>query len=538
MTVRFASCLISICLLATRTFTQVVYERTFPFEFPSIQYPIELSDTSTFSLGTNNECGGIGTRHIDVSGNELKEHAFWAEAFSSGVYWIGHDSVLVWAEEGAYDVGPDSFRVYIWTPDTIEKILSFDIRGATSNPRRYGAFLFAPDRLVYERTDTLYTFNLTTQKVEDSLTISGISFVHEFENAILVVSDSGTPILLDDHLNEIFHWQDPASIPFEIQHAGVLDSFLVGLAEFNTTSIHTINVYNETQQDVDLSAYVDQILDVQINKNWLFVKGMKNEDPYVLQLDPQFQLVEMHPIGEPELNFPLTYRYFPDRVYVWGWDGLAKYKANYRMSYTYKDAYPVDYVDIALDTMWVDSIVKYTQHYYIVYVKAIIRNHSPQVVHTVTMHYEEIPITFCDPGVYAGTFENRAILPDHSDTLSLTLFTYQVGSVYTQTFYVHHGNHQLDDHPDNNNFHLLHLLSSSEDRSRFSYKLLPNPFTDFLSVQEGSGDEELRLYNQAGRLVASGYGHLENLENLAPGIYFLHLLASSGLQVHKVIKSR
>lgn len=207
---------------------QVVYERTYPFEFPSIQFPIELSDTSTFSLGTNNECGGIGVRHVDKSGNELEDHAFWAEAFSSGVYWIGHDSVLIWAEEGAYDVGPDSFRVYIWTPVEIRKILSSDIRNQFSNTSRYGAFLYSPGRLVFEKTDTLYTKNLQDDQVEESLIIPGISRILEFEKSILVFSQTGAPVLLDDQLTEIIKWQDTTSLSFNINEACVLDSFLVG----------------------------------------------------------------------------------------------------------------------------------------------------------------------------------------------------------------------------------------------------------------------------------------------------------------------
>src|SRR5688572_8780783 len=80
---------------------QLIYERTYPDEFPSIELPIELSDASTFSMASrDNICVRASIRHIDAFGNENVANAFSVEAFSFGYHWIGHDSVLIWYENG------------------------------------------------------------------------------------------------------------------------------------------------------------------------------------------------------------------------------------------------------------------------------------------------------------------------------------------------------------------------------------------------------------------------------------------------------
>ena len=170
--------------LSSQISAQVIYERTYPDEFPSIQIPIELSDTSTFSLGTNSECNGIQSRHIDVNGNELSDNVLYAEGFTSGYHWIGHDSILIWIENGSYDVGPDAFHVYIWTPNEISRILNLDLYHGYTAAEGYGAFLYHADRLVYRKIDTLYTMNLSTTLIEDSLIVFGISQIIELEKSI------------------------------------------------------------------------------------------------------------------------------------------------------------------------------------------------------------------------------------------------------------------------------------------------------------------------------------------------------------------
>lgn len=366
--------------------------------------------------------------------------------------------------------------------------------------------------------------------------IPGIISIKEFEKAILVFSQTGAPLLIDDHLTEIVKWHDSTSLPFSIHEASVLDSFLVGRSGFTPNAIANINVYNEIKGEVDLSPYLDLVEDVQVNKNQLFVKGILGQEHYVIELDGQFQVVEIHKIDFPDLDFDLTYRYFPDRVYAWGLDGLARYNANYRMSYKYIDPHPVEYIDIALDTMWVDSVVKYAPQYFIIYIKAKVRNLSSQIVHSVTMHYEEIPIFFCDPGIYGGTFENLSIQPNEADTVALILFTNQVGSSYKQRFYVHHGNHHLDEQSVNNDYYLVHILSNSTMPLSSSYQVYPNPFSDILRTSIASDGVELVLYDQTGRIVSQGNDQLNDLRWLGSGVYYLRISNGISTSIQKVVK--
>ncbi|MBP7240237.1 MAG: T9SS type A sorting domain-containing protein [Saprospiraceae bacterium] len=536
---RISLCIICFLCLTYQVRAQVVYERTFPYEAPSIQIPIELSDTTTFSLGSNSYCGGIGTRHIDQSGNELMGNLFGAEAFSSGYYWIGHDSVLIWAEEGAMDVGPDSFRVYIWTPDSINKILSISVREHLEDTRRYGAYMYTADRLVYEKSDTLYTKNLYTSIVEDSLIIPYLYHIIEFEKNILVFSDMQSPLVLDNELNIIYEWDNLASLPFNM--GVVLDSFLVGRAGLNPTSIAIVNVYDEAQQVIDLSGYFDQIQDIQSNKNMLFVKGIFNGEPYVLKLNSEFSVVEISTLDMPELDKEMSFHYYPDRVYACGYDGLANYKANYRMSYKYIEASPIKYLDIALDSMWVDSVYFWPEEYHLpanVYILATIRNHSSETIHAYTVHWEETPVFWCDPGVYPWPMEGRNIEPGAVDTVSFQSWSYAVahGATYVKRFFVQHANHHLDDDITNNSFELIHIFSSTDNPSSSPISIFPNPFIDVLSTSSTSVSVKMVLYDQMGRVVSIGQDQLNDLGSLPPGIYFLNVQTSGSIATMRVIK--
>ena len=539
---RFFLYLIGFVLLTDLVNAQVIYERTYPYEFPSIQIPIELSDTSTFSLADNSICGGVGSRHIDVTGNELMGNKFGAEAFSSGYYWIGHDSILIWAEEGALDVGPDSFRAYIWTPSEINKILSIGVRYNLAPERRYGAYLYTTDRLVYEKSDTLFTKDLYTSMVEDSLIVKDIWHVIEFEKSILVFSESEPPLVLDNHLKVIYQWDEPSSLPFNIYQGVVLDSFLVGKQALQPTSIAWVNIYNEAQQAMDLSIYFDQIEEVQANKNMLFVKGIVNGESFVLQLDNTFSVVGITQLVFPPLNKELSFQYYPDRVYAWSYDGLANYQANYRMSYKYLEASPINYIDIALDTMWVDSVYKYPEEYHLpakVYISATIRNLSSDTIHSLTLHWEEPPIFWCDPGVYPIPFDGLEIIPGGLDTLSIQTWGYSTAddTPFFRRFYAQHANHHLDQDPTNNDFELNYVISSIGELSSTTISVFPNPFNEFLQISDGTYAIQLYLYDQTGRMVSKGNGRLDNLGNLPAGIYFLQIQTGSSLAVKRVIKA-
>ena len=521
---------------------QVIYERTYPGEFPSIQMPVELSDTSTFSIGNNDECGGLRSRHIDVHGNELEGNIFYAEGFSSGYYWIGHDSVLIWVEHGAYDVGPDSLRVHIWTPGEINTILSVGLNYDFSDSRKYGAYLYSPERLVYEKTDTLYTKNLYSSIVVDSLVIGGISQIFEFERSILVFSDAEDPLLLDDRLEEIVEWDSHYTLPFNLYSAVVIDSFLVGEVELNTVSLGIVNVYDESQKILDLSTYFEQIEDVQANKNYLFVKGGDSGGgQFVLQFDKEFELVNGFARDIPKLYRQMTFQYYPDRVYAWCYDGLASYKANYRMSYQYQNAFPIKYLDIALDTAWVDSVYKYPEHYHLpanVFVSAVIRNLSPDTIHSLTIHWERTPDFWCDSGVYPYQRGGLNIAFNESDTISFQTWSYEVAHnlPYFETFFIHHGNNHLDSNWNNNIYELDYLSGSIDETVSAAVSVFPNPFTDFLKLSGESESSQLILYDQTGRLVTSGYGQLDNLGHLHAGMYVLQVISGHSSGVTRLLK--
>lgn len=532
----FLFCLLS---LSFHICAQVIYERTYPDEFPSIHNPIELSDTSTFSLGTNDECNGIRSRHIDVRGNELSDNIVYAEGFSSGYHWIGHDSILIWVEHGAHDVGPDSFRVNVWTPNEMKEVLSVGVPFDFSPERRYGAYLYAPDRLVYEKWDTLYTKNLYTEVLEDSMIISGIRQIIEFEKAILVLSESQSPLVLDEHLNNIYEWVDLSSLPFAISDAVVLDSFLIGKKDMDPTSIVNVNIYNEVQQEIDLSAYFDQIEDVQANKNMLFIKGVFNGESFVLQMNEGFTVISFTKLDMPSLDKEMTFTYYPDRVYAWGFDGLSGYNANYRMSYTYIEPGPVKYLDVALDSVWVDSVYFPNLDFLpaLVYIVARVRNLSPEPIQSVTIHWKE-EASWCNPEVHSMSYDGLSINPDDVGTVTLATWSYAVahGIPFIKTFLAEHGNHHFDLDTTNNSFELNYLLSSIGELIPSSISISPNPFTDNLQTSVSDESIQLDLYNLTGNKVSTGFGRLDNLDQLLPGIYFLQIQSGKSIIVERVVK--
>jgi hypothetical protein len=527
--------------LASQIRAQLNYERTYPHTFISNQVPIELSDTSTFSLRNNGECGSLRSMHIDVNGSERIENIFYGEAFSSGQYWIGHDSVLIWVEAGAYDVGPDSLRVYVWTPNEINKILSIGLDYNFSPTRRYGAFLYSPDRVVYEKSDTLYTKDLSNNLLEDSLIIPQISLILEFEKSILVFSENESPLLLNDQLEDIKEWQNFTTLPFSLYEAVVLDSFLVGVEELNPLSLAKINVYDESLTHLDLTSYFDLIEDVQSNKDNLFIKGISNGIHQVLQLDSKFSLVDLTVISFPDLVKQLAFHYYPDRVYASGHDGIANYKADYRMCYKYTVASPIKYVDIALDTMWVDSVYQYPMHFHIpprVYVSAVIRNHTLEPLHFFTLHFEEEAGFFCASDVNPYHFADLSILAGEVDTVSFQVWSRPLGygMPMITRFYASHGNHHLESDASNNDFELFYLISSTEVPVSLPVSIYPNPFIDFLAVTEFAYSVKLDLYDHTGRQIATGLDRLENLNKLPAGIYFLQIISGQSIAVKRVVK--
>ncbi|HSF89539.1 MAG TPA: T9SS type A sorting domain-containing protein [Saprospiraceae bacterium] len=528
--------LLCILFLATQARAQVIYERTYAYASNSIKIPVELSDTSTFSFDNEDVCGGIGVRHIDKFGNEATNNWFRAEGFSSGYYWIGHDSILIWVVHGAWDVGVDSFRVYVWTPDTTRRIVS---KYMASDARDVigGAFLYTSNRLLYRQGDTLFTLNLVNGIEEDSLIVPDLDTIMEFEKSILVVSSTSYPVLLNDKLEVIGIWPDLSFLPFNVNEALVLDSFLLGIDVLHPLEISTFNIYSEDQMSIDLTGYFDQIDEIQSNKNNLFIKGRSAGEDMILQLDSTFNFIDIQPFEIPDLDKEMNFRYYPDRVYAWSTDGMAKYEANYRICFPYIDPSPIQYVDIALDTIWVDSFSVPHPHDDIVsiYLKAVVTNRSNDTVHSYTLHHEEPFDHFCFDGVYLYQYDQQFIEPNGSDTIRFQLWTYNTLH-FQRRVYVHHANHHLDTLLFNNSFLVNHLLSSSDELTGKQIVLYPNPFTDYITVSEPSASMQLILFDQTGRLVESGYEQLEDLGNLPPGIYFLQISTGNATSIQKVVK--
>jgi hypothetical protein len=347
--------------------------------------------------------------------------------------------------------------------------------------------------------------------------------------------------LLNDRLEVIGIWTDLSFLPFTITEALVLDSLIVGRDLLHPLAISTFNIYSEAQRNIDLSGYFDQIDEIQSNKNNLFVKGKSAGTDLVLQLDSTFSFVDIQPLEFPDLDKELNYRYYPERMYASGYDGYTNYKANYRMCYPYQDPSPIRYVDISLDTMWVDSVRHWPPEYHIppgIKGSALITNLSPDTLTSLTLHFWEIPFFWCDDGVRAYIMNDIQILPFGTDTIPFGSWADSPSSEqhFHRTFFIEHGNNHLDLNLADNSFELNYLISGSEELIPSDITVYPNPFTDFLTVTALSDHPYLELFNPTGLLVAEGYGQLTDMEKLPVGYYVLKVTDTQTTSIRSVVK--
>lgn len=536
-------CILFVLFIASQIQSQVIYERTYPDAFPSIEFPVELSDASTFSMDNlDNICVRFGSRHIDAHGNEIKSNSISAEAFSSGYHWIGHDSVLVWYEQGSWDVGPDSFHILLWTPEAITKLHSRHAYYDIPPFRRYGAFLYSLEQIVFQISDTLYVKNLITQMIDDSIIISGISTVLEFKEGILVIRTNELPILINKDLDQVYTWHTIADFPFDSVLWVALDSFIVLIDQNNPTSIQIINVYDESIQQLDLSSYLSRIEDIQSNKGFLFVRGNSGDDPIVLQLAENFQMVKASAVDIPDMNGITTLRYFPDRVYAWGYQGLGHYKANYRICYAYQDPSPVHWVDLKLDSMWIHSIKIVSPHnpiYADLGISCKITNLSPDTIRRASLHHNlNDPYGTCFTGVEVIHLGNLNILPGATDTIQFQSYssTLAQSNMLKRHYYLEHGNHHLDGDTSNNAFNMMYVLTSTRPLQKEVIHVYPNPFTEVLHTTGILSGVDMILYDQSGRLVSRGYDQLTDLGWLSDGFYFLRVSSDDFILMYSVVK--
>jgi hypothetical protein len=96
--------LICLVFLTSQINAQVIYERTYPNAFPSLEDAIQLSDFSTVSFANNATCYFAGWRHISPTGSIIKEGGLAGESTHSlKTKHIGVDSILVSCRVGPLD---------------------------------------------------------------------------------------------------------------------------------------------------------------------------------------------------------------------------------------------------------------------------------------------------------------------------------------------------------------------------------------------------------------------------------------------------
>ena len=195
------------------------------------------------------------------------------------------------------------------------------------------------------------------------------------------------------------------------------------------------------------------------------------------------------------------------------------------------DTSPIQYVDIALDTIWVDSVTGPHPHDHIIliYLKAVVSNRSNDTVQSYTMHHEEVFEHFCFDGVNLHAYEHQKIETNKSDTIRFQLWTYRA-MYFQRRVYVHHANHHLDTLLFNNSFLVNHFLSSSDDLTGKQIVIYPNPFTNqtVLQTYKVLTNATLALYNSLGQQVKqlnniNGQTVTLNRDNLPSGLYYLQL---------------
>jgi hypothetical protein len=512
----------------------VIYERTFDDAFPSIEYSVELSDTSTFSMDRFSKCNNLNIRRIDQIGNSNDD--WLGEAFLYGYHWIGHDSILLWYETGSYDVGPDSFRVEIWTPKNKKVLVREEVEHQNIPGRRYGAYLYQQNQIIYEKSDTFLRKNLVTGENDKFVFFQRIQNVIEFKNSILIYFSAPFPKLVDADFNIIRNLHNP--LPFDTTKAVVLDSFWIGQDSNDLQTVNALNVYTEIIRPIDFTIFLDTIEDIQVNKGALFIKGKKGDIHKVVELNESLEIYQIHDLDLPSDPENITYRYSPGRVYSHFTDGLGAYKADYRICYPFLDPNPVHYVDIQLDSMWLSSIIHH-QFYSEIQVAFQITNLSTDTIHSFTLHYDNNePYSTCFTGTNALHFKELDIIPGNSTTIDYHDYTtaFEQGSKLSRSYFVEHGNHHLDGDTSNNVFNLEYLITSSDDLISDRIQIYPNPFTDIINIFNQGQSFHLNLSDQMGRVVSRGIDHLDHLSDLPSGIYFLQIHIGHQIFIRKVIK--
>jgi len=535
----FVICILGYAHIAS---SQVIYERTFSQISPSIRHTIQLSDRSSICFASISECHFASFHHIDHNGNIINSVGFSLEStHSSGARTVGLDSILVWTREGATDFdGPNYLRISLWTPYQFVTLVLDSLHYSFWEDQDipYEAYHVKGDKLVYRKADSLYVVQISTQQLLNKVIMPDLGSVHAFLDYIVAFPASTDPIIFSIDLVPIATW-DFNQHPVNNYEQKALDSFLIGIITQEVASLHVVNGLTEVNFDLDLSGYFTYIDDLQVNEQGLFVKGKKGDVDYLVQINEQLQVINETVIDLPDLGGPFTFTYYSDRVYASTTDGISQYGAEYRMSYHFMDANPIRFVDISLDTIWVDSVFYWPHEMHLpanLFLLAKVTNHSPDTIHSFTFHFESPPIGFCDPGVYPRFVNGLSIPPGETGTVPFTTWSWEVAEnkPFFRAFYVEHANHHLDDHKADNHFLLTYLLLAIHPVKENNLSIWPNPFHDYLETSEDF--ESLRMYNSLGHVVSTGVNQLDNLRSLTPGTYYVQGLKNQKSFFSRVIK--
>ena len=542
--------LLCIFFIVSQVNAQVIYERTYPNGFPSLKNAFELSDSSTVSFANNATCDFAGFRHISPTGSIIDEGGLAGESTHSlETEQIAKDSILVSCRVGPLDYpGTNYFQVVLWTPNAMTTLVLDTVHynywedyewGNT--PIHYDAFLIHDHHLLYQRGDTVYSKNLITGTVDYKETFTYLYNIYPVQDGIIIYWESNPPTYFNSRLEQIKTLPSLNSNPF----VGVvvsLDSFLVGRKFGMPTSLHAVNAFNENSRDIDLSAYFTLVDSLVVRGDILIASGRNGDMRYALQLDRNFDIINGTPFVAPDSIYPWVFSIYPERLYAWRIDGLAGYGANYRIAYPFLDPKPITYVDLSFYDITVDSVYYWSpgdpSAPVILMLSAYIINKSADTLHNLTIHHQEEPFHSCDPGVYPSHFKDLDTPPGDTAvvTYSLGVWASEAEHPIIRTYYVQHGNHHLDSIRIDNSFTLNYLISSAEAPVHTSVSVYPNPFTDFLRLYDISESSQLILYDQTGRLVASGYEQLDNLGSLPVGIYILQVIADHSSSLNRVLK--
>jgi hypothetical protein len=531
--------------LAHQIQAQLIYERTYPNTFPSLKDAIQLSDFSTVSFSNNSTCYFGGWRHLSPTGSIIKEGGLANESTHSLRYMqIAEDSILVSCRVGPIDFdGINYFKVALWTPDSLQTLIIDTVPlnfwedcEWCNQPVHYEAFQFKDNHVLYQRGDTIFSKNVLTGQIAFRETFYYITKVYPVKDGLMVFSLGLPPTYLDSQLMPIKTWLNAIS-SFMV----AMDSFLIGVNSGMPSSLHTVNSFNENAQDIDLSLYFSNIDFQVVRGDVLIVVGKNGATNNTVQLDKNFQILAEKPFVYPDDIYPWQLSFYPDRLYAWRTDGLAAYKADYRIAYDYLNPQPITYVDLELASIFVDSVFYWPPDHHLpanLFLSAYIINHSLDTLHSLTLHHEEDFFIGCDPGVYPKHIKGLQVPPGDTAIVRFTTYSWEVAmnEPFMQTFYVQHGNDHLESDTTNNVFELIYLSSSTEVTSANSIAAYPNPFKDNIAVTGLSESVQLRLYDQNGAMVAIGYNRLDDLGKLHEGIYFLQTVAGGYISVNRVVK--